>query len=51
MRASSYGKRFITCRKNRRLISKMIVRCRGSSLPKTSTGQVSSASASSVWFV
>ena len=50
-RPSSPGKRLRTESSRRRLISRMISRCRGSRVSNHSSGHFSSASGSSVWFV
>ena len=50
-RSSSPGKRARTSSSSRRLISKMISRCRGSSSSNQASGHFSSASGSSVWLV
>ncbi len=51
MRSSSPEKRTRTSSRKRALISKMISRCRGSTRWNSGSGQLSSASGSSVWFV
>ena len=50
-RPPSPGKRARTSSRSRRLISKMISRCRGSMVANQSSGHFSRASGSKVWFV